>query len=85
MPASRRDFAVRCSTRVVGHADRKVSRTSNRPSHGYGHLDGLQRYGELLRRGEHVTEGTLRADPHYSLDDGEGAAITADAVVLIDL
>jgi Xaa-Pro aminopeptidase len=71
----------------------------------------LQRCGEVLGRGEHVTEGTLRAvltayfageglaagdspdvavnahaaDPHYSLDDGEGAAITADSVVLIDL
>lgn len=70
----------------------------------------LERCGELLRRGERVTEGTLTAiihscfaerglsahdgpdvaagansaDPHYSLD-GEGAEITPDAVLLIDL
>lgn len=70
----------------------------------------LQRGGELLRRGERVTEDTLTeiirssfadhgldprdgpdvavgahsADPHYSLD-GEGAEITRDSVLLIDL
>ncbi len=70
----------------------------------------LQRCGELLGRGERVTEGTLTeiirayfaeqgltahdgpdvavgahaADPHYSLD-GEGAEITPNSVLLIDL
>jgi len=71
----------------------------------------LKRCGELLRRGERVTEGLLAqvisayfddhgfvtggdpdvgvdahsADPHYSLGGGEGAEITANAVLLIDL
>lgn len=70
----------------------------------------LQRCGELLQRGERVTEGSLTeiirssfadhgldahngpdvavgahaADPHYSFD-GEGAEITRDSVLLIDL
>ncbi|HKO25003.1 MAG TPA: M24 family metallopeptidase [Chloroflexota bacterium] len=35
--------------------------------------------------GPDVAVDAHAADPHYSLDDGEGAAITADSVVLIDL
>src|SRR5579875_2590873 len=71
----------------------------------------LRRCGELLQRGEEVTEGALAAliasyftdqglyvgdgpdvavdanaaDPHYSLDDGVGAPIPRNAVLLIDL
>lgn len=70
----------------------------------------LQRCGELLQRGDRVTEGMLTelirsyfaeqgltahdgpdvavgahaADPHYSLD-GEGAEVTPNTVLLIDL